>query len=83
MGKDEGEKPIEEKNTKDNSLKEASLISHEDSIIHPFDVEAKKGLEDTNVVEVLQSSSNCDPPIKVIEPFTILLQPPQAIQEGF
>ena len=51
----------------DGSLIKALLINHETSIVHPFDVEAKKALGDTNVVEAPQPSSNSNPPIEVIK----------------
>ncbi|PON41416.1 hypothetical protein TorRG33x02_338050, partial [Trema orientale] len=52
----------------DNLWKEAPVISHEASVIHPVDVGAKKAQRNTNGVEVSQHSSNSNPLIEVIEP---------------
>ncbi|PON60753.1 hypothetical protein PanWU01x14_150500, partial [Parasponia andersonii] len=52
----------------DNSLKEAQLIIHKASIIHSSDVEEKKALVNTNIVEALLHTSKFDSPIEILEP---------------
>ncbi|PON48929.1 hypothetical protein PanWU01x14_233300 [Parasponia andersonii] len=53
---------------KDNALKEASLVCHEASTIHPVDKEAKKVLGNTDMMEAPQHSYESNPLKEVIEP---------------
>ncbi|PON78392.1 hypothetical protein PanWU01x14_020300 [Parasponia andersonii] len=50
-----------------NELEEAPLISHEPSVIHPVDEEAKKAIRNTNVIEAPENASMSNSLIEVME----------------
>lgn len=49
-------------------MKEAPLISHEASFVHPVDEEKKKAQGSTKIVEALLHSSEPNPSMEVIKP---------------